>query len=138
MARRLAQDLGKTAAPLSPSDVIALKSYAWPGNARELRNVIERALITSPDGRLRLDRILPEPVLAAAPPRREDAPRADSILTDVDLRRVERDNMVAALERAGWRIGGERGAAELLGISPSTFKSRMKALAIVRRPQSDR
>src|SRR5260221_6947689 len=57
-ATRLAQYLGKALEPLSPADVIALKSYVWPGNARELRNVVERALITSTDGRLRLDDIL--------------------------------------------------------------------------------
>jgi transcriptional regulator with GAF, ATPase, and Fis domain len=49
------------------------------------------------------------------------------------LRQIERDNMIAALEQTGWRVGGQGGAAELIGIRPSTFKSRMKALDI-RRP----
>jgi PAS domain S-box-containing protein len=131
VVRKLAQDLGKPLRPLSPADVIALKSYPWPGNARELRNVVERALITSADGRLRLDSILPE-ASASAPARGAKTPHSSEILTDAGMRQLERENMIAALEKAGWRIGGEHGAAALLGIGPSTFKSRMKALAIVR------
>jgi transcriptional regulator with GAF, ATPase, and Fis domain len=60
------------------------------------------------------------------------APRQE-ILTERSLRQLERENMVAALERAGWRVAGADGAAAVLGVSPSTFKSRMKALEI-RRP----
>jgi len=131
VARRLAHGLGKTAGPLSPSDVIALKSYSWPGNARELRNVVERALITSADGRLRLAGILPD-ARAASVETQSAAPPPAGVLTDGELRRLERENMIAALDRTGWRIGGDKGAAELLGIGPSTFKSRMKALAIAR------
>jgi transcriptional regulator of acetoin/glycerol metabolism len=56
----------------------------------------------------------------------------EEILSEARLRQLERDNMVAALERAGGRVGGENGAAALVGISPSTFKSRMKALGIAR------
>jgi transcriptional regulator with GAF, ATPase, and Fis domain len=48
------------------------------------------------------------------------------------LREIERSNMIAALEQAGWRVGGKDGAAQLIGISPSTFKSRMKAFDIER------
>jgi PAS domain S-box-containing protein len=134
VARRLAHNLGKTAGPLSPADVIALKSYSWPGNARELRNVVERALITSTDGRLRLDDILQVSRTSFVETRTaEPLPRGE-VLTDAELRRLERENMIAALERTGWRIGGDNGAADLLGIGPSTFKSRMKALAIARAP----
>lgn len=98
--------------------------------------MVERAIITSSDGRLRLDRMLPTSAppsgSASAPPaaaRRTDG----EILTERRLRQLERDNMIAALERAGWRVGGAGGAAALLDVSPSTFKSRMKALEI-RRP----
>jgi PAS domain S-box-containing protein len=87
VARRLGQELGKAAAPLSASDVIALKAYAWPGNARELRNVIERALITSTDGRLRLDAILRD--RGAPPTANRDAasPKSGEILNEESLRR---------------------------------------------------
>jgi transcriptional regulator with GAF, ATPase, and Fis domain len=129
MAAKLARAMGKTMAPPGAADVAALRSYAWPGNVRELRNVVERAIITSRNGRLDLERILPAP----EPSPRGDAPRPGEILTEREMRRVERDNIIAALERCGWRISGDGGTADLLGLSPSTLKSRMKALD-VRRP----
>ena len=133
MAEKLARSLGRRTAPPDAADAAALRSYAWPGNVRELRNVVERAIITSTDGRLHLHRALPEPVVVAAP---EDAPprprTASEVMTERRVRELERENMIAALERSGWRVGGKSGAAELLSVSPSTFKSRMKALAISR------
>jgi len=136
MAARLARDLGRTVEPLSGADVAALKSYSWPGNVRELRNVIERAVITSTGGRLRLEGVLPAPGEEPSTPLKADSPPSGEILTDKRLRRLERDNMIAALERTGWRVGGDNGAAALLDISPSTFKSRMKALSIERTSRS--
>jgi transcriptional regulator with GAF, ATPase, and Fis domain len=135
MAERLARGLGKMVAPPGPADVAALRSHPWPGNVRELRNVVERAIITSSDGQLHLDRWLST---AAFPYGGSSASRAGprggdgEILTERRLRQLERDNMIAALERAGWRVAGEGGAAALLDVSPSTFKSRMKALEIQR------
>ncbi|ABS24815.1 sigma-54-dependent Fis family transcriptional regulator [Anaeromyxobacter sp. Fw109-5] len=135
LAERLAHALGKRVAAPGPADVAALRAYPWPGNVRELRNVVERAIITSTDGRLHLDRTLPAPH-----PSRPAAARLDAaallqglILTERDLRELERNNLLAALERAGWRVAGTGGAAELLQVNPSTLKSRMKALEI-RRP----
>jgi len=124
---RAARELRKPAAPLSPADVSALKAYPWPGNVRELRNVIERALITSPDGKLRLEGLLRGTRPAPAP-----APAPAEILSESRLRDLERANMIAALQRTEWKVGGEGGAAELLGIRPTTFKSRMKVLGITR------
>ncbi len=130
MAPKLARAMGKTLAPLGATDVAALRSYSWPGNVRELRNILERAIITSRSGRLDLERIL---VVRNTSPR-GDAPRGGGeLLTERQMRRLEKDNIVVALERSGWRISGDGGAAELLGLSPSTLKSRMKALD-VRRP----
>jgi PAS domain S-box-containing protein len=128
IAAKLARAMGKTVAPLGATDVAALRSYSWPGNVRELRNIVERAIITSRNGSLDLERVLP----ASEPSPRGDAPRAGEILTERQMRRVERDNIVAALERSGWRISGDGGAALLLGLSPSTLKSRMKALEVQR------
>jgi PAS domain S-box-containing protein len=133
MAEKLGRALGKAVAPLGASDAAALRAYGWPGNVRELRNVVERAIITSTDGRLRLERILPAATAdegPAAPPA--NAAGRGEVLTEDALRRLERENMVAALERADWRVGGDSGAAALVGVSPSTFKSRMKALGIGR------
>jgi transcriptional regulator with GAF, ATPase, and Fis domain len=130
MAEKLGRALGKEVAPLGASDVAALRAYAWPGNVRELRNVVERAIITSRDGRLRLERIVPA-VGENVPATPAEVP-AGEILTDERLRQLERQNMIGALDRAGGRVGGGGGAAALLGVSPSTFKSRMKALGIRR------
>jgi PAS domain S-box-containing protein len=130
---KLSRRMGRPVDPLSPAAAASLKSYPWPGNVRELRNVIERALITSGDAPLCLERVLPMPqtstlnALAASP---ASSPR--EILGERQLREIERVNMIAALEQKGWRVGGEDGAAQLLGINPSTFKSRMKALEIKR------
>ena len=73
MAEKLARSLGRRIAPPDAADAAALRSYAWPGNVRELRNVVERAIITSTDGRLHLERALPEPAVVAAPRGRAPA-----------------------------------------------------------------
>jgi transcriptional regulator with GAF, ATPase, and Fis domain len=135
VSAQLARSLGRPVWPLEASDVSVLRAYSWPGNVRELRNVLERALITSPDGRLRLERILPAAGPDRATAREERAPAR--ILSDGGLRRLERENMLLALERSSWRVGGEGGAAGLVGVSPSTFKSRMKALGIRRLAPDD-
>jgi transcriptional regulator with GAF, ATPase, and Fis domain len=131
VAAKLARAMGKTVAPLGASDVAALCSYSWPGNVRELRNVLERAIITSRNGRLDLERMLPA---ADSSPQSSPAPAAGGeVMTERQLRQLERDNIVKALEQSAWRIAGEDGAAQRLGLSPSTLKSRIKALD-VRRP----
>jgi PAS domain S-box-containing protein len=130
VAAKLARAMGKTVAPLGASDVAALRSYSWPGNVRELRNVLERAIITSRNGRLELERTLPA---ADTSPQPTPAAASGEIMTERQLRQLERDNIVKALEQSAWRIAGEDGAAQRLGLSPSTLKSRIKALD-VRRP----
>ncbi len=104
---------------------------------RELENVIERAVITSRDGRINLDRALPETVRlttteAASPPDEKTA----RIRTIHELEALERENLLRALESTGWRVAGDNGAARLLGMNPSTLSSRMKALGITRPSQS--
>jgi PAS domain S-box-containing protein len=130
-AARVAKRMGHTVEPLSADDVARLRAYAWPGNVRELQNVIERAVITSADGRLDLARFLQaSPV--PAPPAGTDRTRA-AIRTMRELEEIERESIVAALEAAGERVAGADGAAERLGTKPSTLRSRMKALGIGRR-----
>jgi PAS domain S-box-containing protein len=131
-ARQFAGRMGRRVEPLSPAMVARLQAYAWPGNVRELQNVIERAVITARDGRLNLDRALPD----AGPAEAGEAsagPRAEGeLLTADDLARLERENLRRALERTGWKVAGEGGAARLLGMAPSTLTSRMKALGLQR------
>jgi len=95
----------------------ALIHYSCPGNVRELQNVIERALILSPGPALRLE----EPLAAPARP------------TPDRLDEIEREHIRRMLDRCGWRINGAGNAAAVLGLEPSTLRSRMQKLGI-RRP----
>jgi transcriptional regulator with GAF, ATPase, and Fis domain len=109
-----------------------LKAYSWPGNVRELNNVIERAVITSRDGRLNLDRALPDGAKEALTDTSLAVVTSKKVRTAKELEALERDNLLAALEATGWRVAGEAGAAHLLGMKPTTLSSRMKALGIER------
>ncbi len=117
--------------PLTEAHVKALLQYEWPGNVRELQNVLERAVITSGTGVLRLD--LPSQADGATGAAFWPAGRQVGdveVLTEAEMRRRVRANVVAALRHTGWRVYGEDGAAKLLGIKPTTLASRMKNLGI--------
>jgi PAS domain S-box-containing protein len=135
-AEKVARRLGRDIAPLSPEDITRLKRYPWPGNVRELQNVIERAVITAEGGRLNFDRALPETAshsgadkALANEPTKADSPPIRTAAQMIDL---ERENIRRALTATGWRISGEKGAARLLGMPPSTLNSRLKALDLKR------
>lgn len=99
-----------------------LSTYEWPGNVRELENVLERSVITSTDGTLRLvDPLTPQPTEASAV----------NLTALVD---VERAHILRILRSRNWRIEGPRGAALVLGLKPSTLRSRMQKLGIERMP----
>jgi transcriptional regulator with GAF, ATPase, and Fis domain len=132
-ARRFANRMGRAIESLSEDCIRRLKSYGWPGNVRELQNVIERAVITSRDGRLNLDRALPESGKVAASETVSPEDTVRRVRTAKELEALERTNLIAALETTGWRVAGENGAAQLLGMKPTTLSSRMKALGIERR-----
>ena len=115
---------------LTAGQLRQLQNYDWPGNVRELQNVIERAVITSHLGSLRLDIPSAEsrsPAPAAARSKSREEPE---VIPDKEMTRRMRDNMVAALKRSGGRIYGPGGAAELLGIKPSTLTTRIKKLGL--------
>ncbi len=131
-AARVGKRMGRTVEPLSADDGARLRAYAWPGNIRELQNVIERAIITSADGRLDLGRFLPAGPAPAPPVAATDRAR-HPIRTVRELEAIERESIAAALEASGGRVAGADGAAERLGTKPSTLRSRMKALGISRR-----
>lgn len=111
---------------LRKSDIERLQGYSWPGNIRELQNVIERALITSTGADLNID--LSEGRVLQTQPMNEAS--AQTILTETQLRELESNNMRAALKTAGGRLFGKGGAAELLGLKPTTLASRLKRLDI--------
>jgi transcriptional regulator with GAF, ATPase, and Fis domain len=102
-----------------------LSKFAWPGNIRELANVIERSVIVSPGSTLQLAEWATGahmPVSAAAAQR-----AAPTGLLD-----AEKQHILSALERAGWKVSGAGGAAEALGLKPTTLEARMKKLGITR------
>ena len=115
-----ASKMGKNVGPLGAVVLDRLTAYAWPGNVRELQNVIERAVILSPNGRFELGDF------AMAPPGGSPKAQARS------LEDVERQHIVSVLEKTGWRISGERGAAKILGLKRTTLEARMKKLEILR------
>lgn len=129
LARRLARRLGKGFEPLDEPAKQLLKSYDWPGNIRELQNVIERALILS-RGPLDLDRAMPRG--ETAPASAGGTVDASRVMTAKELEALEKGNLERALEKTGWKVSGADGAAALLGIPASTLSSRMKALDVKR------
>jgi transcriptional regulator with GAF, ATPase, and Fis domain len=130
------RELGCPKPRLTRAGVAKLQNYHWPGNIRELRNVIERALIISRGGALDFD--LPVTESAPGPSRKTTHAKGDAepeFLTDAELQRRERENLRKVLEKAGWKIKGENGAAELLGIKATTLKARIKKMGL-KRPAS--
>lgn len=134
--QRFALRMGRNIDPLTPECVRRLKAYGWPGNVRELHNVIERAVITACDGRLNLERALPEVTSITANAPDDEPATAGVIRTAKELEDLERTNILRALETANWKVSGEQGAARLLGMNPSTLSSRMKALGIAKPARS--
>ena len=126
------KELGREPLRMTRQQLKALRSHHWPGNIRELRNVIERAAISSSGSRLRLDLALPPPPDPAPAPAPTDADPAGeaALLTESELRALEKANLVTALRRSKWQVWGENGAAALLGIKPSTLTYRMKRFGI--------
>lgn len=133
-AERYAHQLGREVPALTATCRGRLLAYDWPGNVRELQNVIERAVITARGGTINLDRALPETanvVTDISKPCGENGD-PDTILTADELTEFERRNIIRALEKTNWKVSGDKGAATLLHMKPSTLSSRMKALGISR------
>ena len=122
--------IGKPRLELTADCLRRLRSYHWPGNVRELENVIERAVIIARERTLSLRNILPLDALTSLRVGTTDGSR--KLRTKRELREMERDTMIHALERAAWKVAGPQGAARALGVPASTFASRMKALQIER------
>ena len=119
---------------LSERELERARQYDWPGNVRELQNVVERAVILAAGGPLAFE--LPQSMSAAAgvsAPSVSLPALSTDVIPESEWRRMERDNIVAALERSGYRVSGEGGAAELLGVNPATLASRLKSLGIQKR-----
>ena len=117
---KISKRLGKSIVSISSSVMNTLQNYHWPGNIRELENVLERAVINSSGPKLHLVDELKKP---------------DKDFTTVipkTLDEVERDYIVQVLEQTHWKVSGKNGAAEILGLDRSTLRARMRKLDIVK------
>lgn len=104
-----------------------LKSYSWPGNIRELQNIVERAVILTTDGDLQLDHLFENPGVKTITDKLDDD---DRILTRDELIEFEKKNIIKALKACKWKVSGNSGAAALLRMVPSTLSSRIATLGI--------
>ncbi len=125
------KEFGRKPIKLTRAQAEALMAYDWPGNVRELKNVIERAVILSQGNVLRLELSLPETAAASGTAKqRETEPLQESVLTEKELKALQKKNILAALKQANWRVSGKGGAAELLGIRPTTLNDRIRTFGI--------
>jgi formate hydrogenlyase transcriptional activator len=115
--RMFQEKMGKEIETISKKTMEALQSYSWPGNVRELKNIIEHAMILSNDTTLAVR--LPQPGYLGT----------DATQT---LQAMERRYIVAVLEKTGWRLSGQGGAAEVLGLKRTTLRAKIKKLGIKR------
>ncbi len=122
-------ELGKAPLSLTQRGADTLLAHDWPGNVRELKNVIERAVILSSGEQLRLDLAMPE-VSSGAATATVDAEPDWGYLTEPEMLEREKDNLRRVLEASGWKISGPGGAAERLGVKPSTLAYRMKVFGV--------
>jgi len=123
-------EFGRKPLQLTKSQALAIQTYEWPGNVRELKNVIERAVILTNGETLRLDLSIPENLDAGPDPGKSSFPDATEILTEKQMRQFQKQNLLQALKQTGWRVSGRNGAAELLGIKPTTLADRIKSFGL--------
>jgi len=129
-----AKELGCPKPRLTQAGMVQLQSYDWPGNIRELRNVLERAVILAGGGALEFDL----PTGSAALPTAPTSKAVDAVspgrefFTESEMQQRDRDNILAVLRKSGWKIKGADGAAELLGVKPTTLLSRIKKMGLKR------
>jgi PAS domain S-box-containing protein len=127
-AREIGDRLGKSIHEVPAQVMHEFTGYNWPGNVRELQNVIERAVIISSDGVLRL----PEPLVQATTEPVHESGVSNESTRVSSLNEAEREHILRALEATGWRINGLNGAAAMLKLHPSTLRFRMKKLGLTK------
>ena len=120
---RFGKSIGKEVTAIPNDVMVVLQDHSWPGNIRELQNVVERLVILTPDDTLRLDDTLE----GARPGPIDDGFPASEALED-----VEREHILGVLSKVEWRVAGDDGAARRLKMNPSTLRSRMAKLGIER------
>lgn len=136
------KELGCPQPRLTQTEAAKLQQYHWPGNVRELRNVIERAVILAHGQALKFDLAPTMPAEAAltssthAEPSRSPVAEPE-FLTEAEMQQRERENLLVVLRKTRWKIKGAGGAAELLGIKPTTLLSRMAKWGLHRPPSAN-
>ena len=128
------KDFGREILTLTRAQAANLRAYEWPGNVRELKNVIERAIILSQGKVLRLDLSMPVLKPESSGQDESDDDR-NEILTEKQIKELQKANLIKALEQTNWRVSGVGGAAELLGVRPTTLADRIRSYKI-KRPAS--
>lgn len=128
------EKFNRTGIHLSTANLVALENYDWPGNIRELQNVIERAVIIARANRLVFD--LPKsPKNRNVFPQNQSANLSGNVLTFDEVKQFERENILRALKMTNWKIFGENGAAALLGVPPTTLTTRIQRMGM-KKPMS--
>ena len=131
--QQAAKRMGKSIQSVSQETMNLLVEYSWPGNIRELQNVIERGVVLSRGSVLKLGAdLLPMPASDAGVPSESTA----KATADVSLQEMERQHILRVLERTGWVISGPNGAGAILEIHPNTLRSLMSRLGIRKQPES--
>lgn len=123
----------KPVRPLSAARMSALQKYDWPGNIRELQNLIERAVILCKDGKVNIEIPKPHDEDASARVGPAAGIPGDEVIPEEEMKRREKENMLRALNQCGGKIYGEGGAAKLLGIKPTTLTTRIRAMGVKKR-----
>jgi formate hydrogenlyase transcriptional activator len=125
--KQFSRRMGKQVATIPPETMAAFQSYSWPGNIRELQNLVERAVILSRDG------VLPNPLLKKQTELMiPSLPRTRTFHSSRTLEDSDRALIVETLEQVGWIVGGPGGAAAKLGLKRTTLLAKMRRLAIAR------
>lgn len=125
--KKIGRKIGRRLKQISKADILKLQDYEWPGNVRELENVLERAIISSEGDTIKLD---DNQLKSSLSPHIKTNPATNSITTLSDS---QKNYIIKVLEECEWKINGDVGAANKLGMPPSTLRSKMKKLGIVRR-----
>jgi formate hydrogenlyase transcriptional activator len=128
-----AKELCCSKSRLTRAGIAKLQGYGWPGNIRELQNVIERAVIISRCGTLDFDLPVtdPPPAPSRTVPRNAGGSEPE-FFTEPEMQQRERENLLIVLQKTNWKIKGVDGTAELLGVKPTTLLSRMKKMGLKR------
>jgi formate hydrogenlyase transcriptional activator len=123
---KIGRKIGILKKQISKADISKLKQYDWPGNIRELENVLERAIISSEGDTIKLDDDQLIPSLS------QQINNSSSSISITTLSDSQKKHITTALKECDWKINGEEGAAQKLGMPPSTLRSKMKKLNIIR------